>query len=152
MKKVALFIACAAAAVATPAFAKQCPPGKILRVSQGVCMDKAEAIKDGIFRSGRSDAAKSDSAKSDAAKSDAAKSEGGVTRVARLSVSERAQARGEAQSEMIRRAERDTGRVNSAVAAYAPAPSADVTPAPESRPKPAASPYGALRLDYFGPR
>lgn len=50
MKRPALLIAsaCACAAIASPAGAKQCPSGQIFRVSKGVCMQKAAALKAGI--------------------------------------------------------------------------------------------------------
>lgn len=48
MKYASIVIACAAAAIASPAAAKQCPSGQIFRVSKGVCMSKAAAVKAGI--------------------------------------------------------------------------------------------------------
>ena len=39
-------VACASVA---PVLAGQCPSGQILRVSKGVCVDRATAIKDGII-------------------------------------------------------------------------------------------------------
>ncbi len=48
MKRSAILAACLCAAVAAPAAAKQCPAGQIFRVSKGVCMEKAAALKAGI--------------------------------------------------------------------------------------------------------
>ena len=44
--------ACVVLAVASPAAAKTCPSGQILRVSKGVCVEKAAALKDGVVLSG----------------------------------------------------------------------------------------------------
>lgn len=50
MKRTMLLVAsaCACAAVASPAVARQCPSGQIFRVSKGVCMQKTAALKAGI--------------------------------------------------------------------------------------------------------
>lgn len=53
MNKIVILIAAgASAAVAVPASAGQCPSGQIFRVSKGVCVARAAAIKDGILLSG----------------------------------------------------------------------------------------------------
>lgn len=55
-----LIVSTAAAAllVGAPAQARTCPSGQIFRVSKGVCMDKGEASKLGIYRGGGKVAAK----------------------------------------------------------------------------------------------
>lgn len=60
MQRKILIVSTAAVALlaGAPAQAKTCPSGQILRVSKGVCMDKSEASKLGIYRGGGKSVAK----------------------------------------------------------------------------------------------
>lgn len=112
MTRLKLAILCVCLAIASPAFAKQCPSGQILRVSKGVCVNKASAIKDGVIAS-------RDPKRSRAAEA-ASRDDTARTVVAKSAAPEA------------------TGQT-------ATLTDADAAPRPRS-------PYGELRLDYFGPR
>jgi hypothetical protein len=116
MARLKLAILCSCLAISSPALAKQCPSGQILRVSKGVCVAKASAIKDGVIAS-------RDTKRSRAAAA-------------------------------VRSEDREDAKARTVVAKSAPQEAAgrgttlsDAEAAPRPR-----SPYGELRLDYFGPR
>lgn len=122
-------IVCACATIlSAPAFAGQCPSGQIFRVSKGVCVDRAEAIKDGVIGAAKPKAAKPTQT-AYAAKSRSVAEDEGQTAIEK-SIAPAPQ-KALTRSVELRR------------------PAAQAAEAPAAKPP---SPYGALRLDYFGPR
>jgi hypothetical protein len=115
MARLKLAILCSCLAISSPALAKQCPSGQILRVSKGVCVSKSAAIKDGVISSRE------------------------TKRSTAATAAEREDKDARARTVVAKSAPQEAvGRTTTLT---------DAEAAPRPR-----SPYGELRLDYFGPR